>query len=55
MLKTEQKATIILTAILPRFWISPVAAIPAALKFVENAVILVQGAELTAKVFMDLK
>jgi len=31
-----------------------VTAIPAALKFVEDAVIFIQGAELTAKVFMDL-
>lgn len=34
---------------------SPVTAIPAALKLVKDAVIFIQGAELTAKVFMDLK
>lgn len=33
----------------------PVTAIPAALKLVEDAVIFIQGAEFTAKVFMDLK
>ena len=34
---------------------SPVTAIPAALELVKDAVIFIQGAEFTAKVFMDLK
>lgn len=33
----------------------PVTAIPAALKLVKDAVIFIQRAKLTAKVFMDLK
>lgn len=33
----------------------PVTAIPAALELVKDAVVFIQGAELTAKVFMDLK
>ncbi len=33
----------------------PVTAIPAALELVKDAVIFIQGAEFTAKVFMDLK
>ena len=33
----------------------PVTAIPAALKLVKDAVVLIQRAEFTAKVFMDLK
>lgn len=33
----------------------PVTTIPAALELVKDAVIFIQGAEFTAKVFMDLK
>lgn len=33
----------------------PVAAVPAALELVEDAVVLIQGAEFTAKVFMNLE
>lgn len=33
----------------------PVAAVPAALELVEDAVVLVQGAEFTAKVFVNLE
>ena len=33
----------------------PVTAIPAALKFVKDAVVFIQGAQFTAKVFMNLK
>lgn len=33
----------------------PVAAVPAALELVEDAVVLIQRAEFTAKVFMNLK
>lgn len=33
----------------------PVTAVPAALELVEDAVVLIQRAEFTAKVFMNLK